>query len=395
MKRFFCFLICFCFLFAGCRKVNTDETIQTTAPVVATVTEPAVILPQQEAMYAVSVPTNTETTRAEDGTVIFSHTHQGISLTLPEPEVAEKVKADFRSRIDKGAETANKLLSAAMADYNNSENWTPYLYNITYSPMRMDQGVLSLYGNCITYSGASHPDRLSTSANYDLVTGDILTLGSIMSAEATPEDFCELVLNKLNEIKDEKYLIEGYEETVKQRFSKDESLNQDWYFSTDGLCFYFAPYVIAPYSSGVIVAEIPYAELTGLLYDGYFPAERENAAGTIQITTLDETDTTQFTQIAELILDTDGEMVFLHIDGIVWDVKIEYGAWDTANTTFSPVYTALFSGSLSPGDAIMLQTNEFASLRLTYSNGEDTIIQHFTQTEDGIDLALNGYIAPL
>ena len=247
----------------------------------------------------------------------------------------------------------------------------------------------------MTYSGASHPERLSVSASYDLVTGDVLTLGSIMSANATTEDFCALVLEVLKEIEGSKYLYDGYEETVKQRFRQDESQDQDWYFSTSGLCFYFVPYEIAPYSSGVIIAEIPYGELSGLLYDGYFPAEREATAGCIYATVLDETDTARFTQIAELVLDPNEEMVFLQTDGVLWDVKLEYGAWDSTSRTFVPVYTALFSASLTPGDAIMIQSDELSSLRLTYTNGAETVSQHFSRSEDGIILATNGVIKPL
>lgn len=394
MKKTLCIIICLCLLLTGCTMQSNDET--QTAPVVTTesTTAPAVILPQQEAMYSVSVPTVSENTLAEDGTIIFSYTYQDMMLTVPDPEVANKVIIDFLSRKETAALAAEKIRQSAEANFDSSADWTPYLYNITYSPMRMDQGVLSLFGSCVTYSGASHPERLSVSASYDLVTGYVLTLGSIMTAEASSEDFCALVLNTLDKIKVTKHLYEGYEDTVRQRFSRDESQDQDWYFSTTGLCFYFVPYEIAPYSSGVITAEIPYEDLAGLLYDGYFPAERETTTGSIQATVLEETDTTQFTQIAELVLDPDGQMVFLHTNGIVWDVKVEYGAWDTSSTAFAPVYTTLFSGALTPGDAIMIQSNEFTSLRLTYTNGTDTVSEHFI-VSDGIQLLPSGMIKPL
>lgn len=384
MKKTLCILICLCLIFAGCAKPNTIETQGTTAAAAISTTEPTVIIPQQETMYAVSVPAVLESTLAEDGTVIFTYTHQSMMLTVPDPEVANKVIIDFLSRCDAAAVIAETVRQSANANYNGSADWTPYLYNNTYSPMRMDQGVLSLFGSCVTYSGASHPERLSVSASYDLVTGEVLTLGSIMSADATTNDFCDLVLASLTKRNDAKYLYDGYEETVKQRFSKDESLDQDWYFSTTGLCFYFDPYEIAPYSSGTIVVEIPYAELSGLLYDGYFPAEREVTAGSIQATALENTDTAQFTQIGELVLDADGQMIFLHTDGIVWDVKIEYGAWDSVSTTFAPVYTALFSAALTPGDAIMIQSDELTALRLSYSNGTQVITQHLEPVEGEI-----------
>ncbi len=385
MKKIFCFILCLILFLTGCAQQAPAPT-DTTAAAAADTTRIADILPQQEAMYAVSVPTVSEATKAEDGTVIFSYTYQSMILTLPDPDVAGKIVDDFRAKIKSGTDSANEILSYATDRYDGSSEWTPYLFSITYSPTRMDQGVLSLFGNRVTYSGASHPERLSMSASYDLVTGDVLTLGSIMSAQATTEDFCNLVLEALQTVQAEKQLYSGYESTVKQRFSRDESQDHDWYFSTEGLCFYFIPYEIAPYSSGVITVEIPYEKLAGLLYDGYFPAEWETASGTIHATGLDETDITQFSQIAELVLDPDGQMVFLHTDGLLWDVRIEYGAWDTSNTVFTPVYTALFSGTLSPGDAIMLQSNELTALRLSYCDGTQTVTRHFALSDQEIVL---------
>lgn len=388
MKRIVCMILGIGLLLSGCTSPAVDEPQSTPAATAQTenTTETIEALPEQEAMYAVSLPAISENSYADDGTVIFSYTRQSMALFLPDPDVAHMVIEDFRTRVESATDTVNILLDSAKANYTSSANWTPYLYSITYSPMRMDQGVLSLFGNSVTYSGTSHPDRLCVSASYDLVTGDVLTLGSIMSAEASTDDFCALVLDQLEKIRDEKYLYEGYENTVEQRFSKDESQDQDWYFSTNGLCFYFVPYEIAPYSSGVITVEIPYTELTGLIYDGYFPAERESASGTVYSIVSDETTASRFTQIAELVLDADGQMAFLYTNGAVWDLKIEYGAWDTTSTVFTPVYTALFSGSLTPGDAIMLQSNELTTLRLTYSTGTEIVTQHFTQTEQGLML---------
>lgn len=388
MKRIICILACLCLLGGCSKKTTTAEPINTTIPVEDTVpvAETPIVIPDQQAMYALSVPAITEITRSEDDTVIFSYTHQSINLSLPEQDVADRVINDFKGRIYAGKLTADSILAAAETDYKPSDSWTPYLYDLTYSPMRMDQGVLSLFGNCVTYSGASHPEKLGVSASYDLVTGDVLTLASIMTPDATVEDFCKLTIDKLNTIKNEKYIYDGFEYTVEHHFAQDESLNQNWYFSTTGLCFYFAPYEIAPYSSGIIIAEIPYNELVGLIYDGYFPAERETAAGTLQVTDLNNTDISQFTQIPELILNPDGSVVFLHTNGLLWNVKIESGVWHNNGATFTPVYTAFFAASLSPGDAVMLQTNELSDLRISYNNGIDTVITHFDQGEQTIKL---------
>ena len=99
MKKILCFIICLSILLAGCAAQNTNETqaeaTNNTENVVADnyATEPITILPQQEAMYAVSVPAVSENAYSEDGTVIFSYTRQSMMLTLPDPDVADKIIA--------------------------------------------------------------------------------------------------------------------------------------------------------------------------------------------------------------------------------------------------------------------------------------------------------------
>lgn len=386
MKKTICLLTVFCLLFVlvGCKRPTAPTTQPTTSG-----TEDSSGAPEQEQMYAVAVPTVSESVTADDGTLLFTYTHQNMMLTLPDPDVARKVIIDFLSRIDTTRSTADATLTAARNAYTGTANWTPYLCSITYSPTRIDQGVLSLSGSNIIYSGTSHPDRISVSANYDLITGDVLTLGSIMSSKAQAADFCQLVLNVLAQSQKDLYLYDGYEATVRQRFTRDVSQDQDWYFTQTGLCFYFAPYEIAPYSSGVIVAEIPYEKLSGLLHDSYFPPERVTAGGTIQITPMEKTDLNAYSQIAEMVLDSNGPMVFLHTEGLIWDVEITTGTWNSMINEFTVNYSPLLCHSLSPGDAIMVQTlftGTDHALRLTYSTGSATVVHYLAQRDGTVQL---------
>lgn len=387
MKKTICLLTIFCLLFVlvGCNRPASPTTQPETESSSGSVSS----APKQEPMYAVSVPAESESVKADDGTLLFTYTHQNIMLTLPDPDVADKVIIDFLSRVDTTRSTADATLAAARNAYKGAANWTPYLCSITYSPTRIDQGVLSLSGSNITYSGTSHPDRTSVSASYDLITGDVLTLGSIMSSKAQAADFCQLVLDVLAQSKQDLYLYDGYEATVRQRFTRDVSQDQDWYFTQKGLCFYFAPYEIAPYSSGVIVAEIPYEKLSGLLHDSYFPPERVNGGGTVQVTPMEETNINSYSQIAEMVLDTNGPMVFLHTEGLIWDMEITTGTWNSISNEFAPNYSALLCHTVSPGDAIMVQnlfTDTNPALRLTYSTGSTTVVRYLAQKNGTVQL---------
>ena len=376
MKKAFCFLLLICILIsaASCgnaaKPTDPAQTLNTTEPITTEQTEPQASI-KQLPMAAVSVPTVTQSETAEDGSLIFQYTYQNMSLILQDPDVADKVIIDFLNRVDQTNETADSILSSAKTAYTPSETWIPYLCNITYSPMRIDQGVLSLFGTLVTYAGASHPERSCVSASYDLVTGDVLTLASIMSAEAQPDDFCDLTIDALKEIADAKYLYEGYAQMVRERFSGDASLDENWFFSQRGLCFYFAPYEIAPYAAGIITVEIPYEKLTGLLYDGYFPAERETASGKIAIAAFEETDMQPFTQIAEIVLQRNGQKVVLYTDGAAQDVRIAVSASESG----TEAYTVFAAHFLTPGDAIVIEASaeQLADMKLSYLSDEQSV----------------------
>lgn len=373
MKKILCMILALCLTvcFAGCKQNHTNPTVHgngNNANPTQETSNNALQTEEDDTLIAVSVPAVTENTVAEDGTVLFAYTYQHMSLVLNKPEVADKVILDFLNRVDTTRETAETTAAMAKTAYTGSENWRPYLYHITYSPTRIDHTVLSLFGNNVVYSGATHPERTCVSASYDLQTGDVLTLASIMDMDATAGDFCELVLAGLSEMAEGDYLYENYKQTVQHRFGVDASSDEAWYFTQTGLCFYFAPYEIAPYASGVITVEIPYEKLDGLLHKDYFPAARKATQGSVTITPFAQVDLEKIAHIAEIVLDRDGEMYMVQSDGHLQDVRLVLTD-DAAN------YTVFAAYNLSPKNGIMVQAGQslLSQMKLTYKSGSETI----------------------
>lgn len=370
MKKIICLTLiaCLAISFAGCKKppVNSTPSINSTGNTTEQNASNDIQNQTKQAFLAVSVPSVTEDTKADDGTVVSRYTYQHMSLVLHKPEVADKVILDFLNRVDSTKESADTTAAAAKAAYTGG-NWTPYLYHITYSPTRIDENVLSLFGNNVVYNGATHPDRTCVSASYDLQTGDVLTLASIMAKDASVSDICQLVLNGLSEMAEGDYLYEGYKQTVSRRFDADPTTDEDWYLTTTGLCFYFAPYEIAPYASGVISVEIPYKKLGGILHEAYFPVKENATTGNITVTAFDGSQPTDTTHIAEIVTHTDGQMYLIRTDGTVQDVRILQS--DTSGN-----YTVFAANVLSSEDGIMIQTNgeTLKNLKLTYKSGGET-----------------------
>lgn len=376
MKRYMALLLTLCFLLsaAGCKAQPAQPSNTATDPIqthptettLAVDTEPVVL---DGPMTAVSLPATTDVTLADDGTEIFTYTYQNISLTMSGQAAADHVLLDFRNRINSIHTTANSILASAEENYSDSENWVPYFCQVLYEPTRIDRGVLSLFGNVVTFSGASHPDRSCTAANYDLLSGDVLTLGSILTHIDSVDSLCRLVIEKLDALSTEKHLYSDYAKTVQQRFSGEESYDQDWYFSDEGLCFYFSPYEIAPYSSGVIIAQIPYSELVGIVADAYFPAEKPTLSGTVTVEAFDSALADQFTQIGEVVFHSEGQMYLIHADSSVSDLRVCYT--DAAGES----YTAFACQYLNPNDAVMVQILEAdaAAISLQYSSSAEQI----------------------
>lgn len=391
--------VCLAVLLTGCNylpRLSWETTTPTTteATNTATTTEPTE--PSTEVlgtvaktpMAAVALPVHTETVAATDGTEIFRYTYQNISLIAPDPEVADLVIVDFLNRIDAARDTAKNIHAMAETAYSGNGSFSPYLCMISYEPKRIDAGVLSLLGAQASYYGTRHPETVYTAVNYDLITGEVLMLNDILSADNAKETILKAVLNELAANSKQLYLYGDYDELVRQHFSIS-AVQRNWYFTADSLCFFFAPNEIAPYTSGVIEAKVPYSLLAGLVEDAYFPAERDTASGSVMVQTFSKADLNAYTRFSEIVLEEDGEKILLHTDATVHNIRIETGTWSATGSFYTPQHTVFATANLSATDAIMVQapiTETLPTLRLSYETGEETVRYYIVKSSDGVVL---------
>lgn len=368
MKKLLVLCICTALLLAGC-NVNMEPTIPepTIAPVpTATETNTHDSVEVQTQLLAVSVPSSTEITTLDDGTELFSYTSQYMHFLFPDEEVADKVILDFLNRVDMGRQDADTILEMAKHDYDEKVNWYPYFYQILYSPTRIDYGVLSLFGTQSSYSGGIHGNISCVAANYDLMTGDVLSLGSIMHENADKEDFINIIIDMLEPMAEEYFLYEDYTDGVRNRLDVDENLYEDFYFTNTGLCFFFSPYEIAPYSSGVITVEIPYNALPGLIYDGYFPAEQERTHGNLFTSEVSKINMEQFDNIAEVNLASNESALVAYPNGTIKNVQILVSTDEMS----MPEHTVFAAYEMSDKDAVIINVNDsdMEDIQIQYSS---------------------------
>ncbi len=374
MKKYIPILLILAMLMAGCSnsgKKNATPTETTLSTVPSESTEPVVqpVIVQQD-MTAVALPMTEQTLTAQDGTELFTYQEQSMSLVLPDPDVADKIIIDFFTRQDSYRQAAEDI--KAMAETKESEY--AYFYSALYSPARIDMNVLSLSGTIISYSGGVHSNYSCIFANYDMVTGDVLTLGSILTHEDKADDLGELVIEAIASVPKETGIWDGYESTIRNRFAGNISDDQAWFFDNNGLSFSFPPYELAPFASGIITVTVPYQKLVGIIEDAFFPVEQANAVGTVNAALFEEANTTDFSQIAELVMDENAPMVLLYTDSAVTDVTIEVD-WQ---------YTTFATTALTPGDAIMLQADlDGHTVMLHYRSGEE-MVSRYIQYSGGV-----------
>lgn len=352
MKRILALILCLTlFLLPACaQKAEGQVTLPPTVPIVATESTTEALPETMTAMAAVSVPLTTDHFTLDDGTELFSYSYQHMNLIFPDAAVADKVTLEFLNRVDTTHAESENILNMAKADCIENDQWIPYFYRVIYNPKRIDLGVMSLFGMQNSYSGGMHGNISCIAANYDMTTGDVLTFGSIMHENAQKEDFIEIVISYLKEHAEEYYLYEDFETAVRQRLSGDENQYEDFFFTTTGLNFFFSPYEIAPYSSGIITVEIPYSDLPGMIYDGYFPPERQIIDGTIKTGLFSETDMEKFNNMAEIILPDSEELHVLYPAGPVENISVTV----LGDKKTLPDYTVFMAFEMADKDAVVL-----------------------------------------
>ena len=373
MKKIFLIIVVLCLTLCGCK----NNTSQQEAPTLPPVTEPTIPVetPQeietepvveeihvQQPMNAIALPIITEM----DETRESSFTYQDIYLFCQDQEVADRVILDFLNRQDTHRNVA----------YSANQ------YEILFSPTRIDGYVLSLFGNSILHQGGNHPIVECQSANYNMFTGEVLTLGSILKSSDAHIRIIEELQLVAESVADAKQLYPDYSQVIEDRFNQNPSFDEEWFFSSTGLSFYFEPYEIAPYTAGVITLEIPYNQLVGLIDDSFFPAEEDLSKGNLNVYMPDDINLNNYTQIAEIRLGTTTEAIFLCSEGLLRDVRIEMidNNSQTSRGTIFAAYT------ISAGDGIILMYDHTITplqLQITYRSAEAEVTQGLYLTADG------------
>ncbi len=384
MRKFMIILLSACLLFSAtaCKNesaapstdpVQTQPTQTQSTETVETTIPPAIVdLP----LLAFNAPLRSQDYFADDGTLLFTYAYQDFSLILEDPHVADAIVLDLLNQVDFENSAAKSVLTAAQAAYEGQDEWTAFTYSTYFTPERFDQSVMSLYSVHALQSGSPRSTTTMSSITYDLLSGRQLTLKDILTDDYSADALSQLITEALAPIAKQGLLFSDYAYVVSELFSTNRPVNS-WYLSNEALCFYFAPYEIAPYSSGTIVAQIPYASLVDLLRDEFFPSEVTEGSGDPYMVPFQSVDLKQFDTFSEVVIDNSDVQFILYTNGYLQNLRIECGTY-TDDGTFLSDATVFAAPALCVGDGIVLEAtlDTIRNLRLTYESNGETIVTH-------------------
>ena len=366
------FILCLCLILSGCfsRPVppvpTTEPTTQTTAQTSPQTETTVPYIPYQVPMISFSGAVHQEVHSGSNGASV-TFLRQDMELLMEDAQVSEAVTLDFMNLTDFNNTSGPKLLRELQDSSENAQGALSLLYSVR----RIDRNMLSL----VFTQTVSGDDRSSStvrgSVTYDLLSGRRVQLKDVLVPDFSAQALTDRILEALAGPAAEGQLYADHAYVIGELFSSNTPV-KNWYLSEEGLCFYFAPYEIAPYSMGFITAVIPYSQLSGLLREACFPEEEIGLSGTVLLdVNPDALDT--FSQFRELNLDPKAESWLLHGLGAVEGLRLETGSFHDG--VFIPEGTVFACPIFSQGDALLLQATRerLQSLSLTYRTQGETV----------------------
>ena len=131
-----------------------------------------------------------------------------------------------------------------------------------FTPRLNDNGTMSISVLYYQYTGGAHGNNCQETVNLDLENEKELTLRDLFDSS---KDYLKVLNDQL--LKHMQNDLDNIFEDTLSNFQASDDLK--FYLTDDAIVFYFDPYEIAPYSSGILEYQIPYKSLENILNKNY------------------------------------------------------------------------------------------------------------------------------
>ena len=244
---------------------------------------------------------------------------------------------------------------------------------------RHDEAVVSLISLSSLYSGGSHPNSVQTAYNLDIENQRLLHLEDVILEEAAPE-LAKLVRARVDEkftmIDGGNGLFEDYGDIIDNSMVYG-NMTPYWYMNNEGLVIFYNQYELGPYAAGIIKAELPYADLEGILLEEYFPAPGDGQSGDLCRRWEGEDG-----HRIPITLGQEGGNLLVGVIGTVYQVQISEVMW----MEDMPIAQELLFSALSLGENDILELtgvyhDETSSFVIEFTDGRG--VQHLYHIQEG------------
>ena len=244
---------------------------------------------------------------------------------------------------------------------------------------RHDEAVVSLISLSSLYSGGSHPNSVQTAYNLDIENRRLLHLEDVILEEAAPE-LAKLVRARVDEkftmIDGGNGLFEDYGDIIDNSMVYG-NMTPYWYMNDEGLVIFYNQYELGPYAAGIIKAELPYADLKGIMMEEYFPAPGDGLSGDLCLRWEGEDG-----HRIPITLGQEGGKLLVGVIGTVYQVQISEVMW----MEDMPIAQELLFSALSLGENDILELSgvyhdETSSFVIEFIDGRG--VQHLYHIQEG------------
>ncbi len=236
------------------------------------------------------------------------HAAERINASLAELYVKFRADAEYTQRVAED-QTEGELVELS--------------YRCTPSVTRCDTRALSIVFDVSQDVGGLHADFTRISRSYNADSGELLSLADIAKNEEQLKTFIKNYVIGLaagDEYKEngESILFDDFETTIGELVDA----GSNWYLNDTGLVVYANPYDIAPYSSGVLLFEIPYSALEEFLSMELAPVDYEGENGMILADNGFTVDRDSLKILDTVTVDAEGQSVVLSAEETVYNVRV-------------------------------------------------------------------------
>ena len=226
---------------------------------------------------------------ADDGTVLLTERYELPQLEVrtadgkacTQPDTAGNAPQEYSAVLTFNAEmqrAAEALDASAQEELETAREyyaslapeqrayWTNYAAELNIDNICQHNGLVSVWGDGYSYYGGAHPFTGTHAWNFDLTTGEFLTIDDLSSEEGDLNGYSvqQLVGYEMSRQIYDQGLDEGYFDDYGSYLSDFPSF-ASFYFTSSGMTVVFDTYVIAPYAAGPQIFEMPYSAFCNAL----------------------------------------------------------------------------------------------------------------------------------